>query len=92
MLLGCVFCLVLYSFSVPLHGITNGAVCLYAEARVYTELSCFWQEELLNCFDSGDKTSECLTVEEPFVLNNFMIVYQRDASFAVMSIDILLFF
>lgn len=36
---------------------------------------------MLACFDSGDRISECLMIEEQFVLNNF--IYQKCACFAV---------
>lgn len=42
---------------------------------------------MLTCFDSGDKISGCLMVEEQFVLNNF--IYEKCACFAVHSIAIL---
>lgn len=39
--------------------------------------------KLLAHFDSGDKISKRPTVEEQFVVNNFMIIYQRGVCFAV---------
>lgn len=39
--------------------------------------------KLLSDFDSRRKINGCLTVEEQCVLNNFMIIYQRGACFAV---------
>lgn len=61
-------------------------LCISIVRHECTQTVMLWARgalKVLICFDSGDKISGCLLVEEQFVLNNF--IYQKCACFAVHS-------